>query len=282
MRPEDVPDDITPAEVAALGGLAAADAELALEPVGPRVPAFGSRVLCGGHAAKVLAVHRDGDPDSAVDLVIQHGSAPEVRLRQPHSAASGWCWADEVPAPPPSLEDQLRSLAASGVRIPRVGATVLCVRSNAAGELPYFARRARVVALKGVYGPKVALDLECFVEPDPPADSRDPDPTSEYLRSYNLLGPLGPGDRAEGWAWPGWTSPPPLSADEMIPKLPCTRCGAPYPHTRRVELKASGGPGRWRDCSLERSSRPVAALCPGCADEVLTFATTPTGPAEVA
>ncbi len=285
IRPEDVPDDISDEAVAALGGWSAPDADLPItsdaeQPTvtvddGVRLPVFGAQVLLKGQPAQVLVVYRAGDPDSPLDLVIKHGPVPQVLLRQPHSVDSGWCWPNEVPPPPPTLAEKLRAAAQAGMRVPKVGETVVLVQSTGFGSLdpdPFFGRRAQIIAIRSIDDHWINLDLMMFRLPEPPESSFDPDPLWEMPFTHQA-GPIRPGEYGAGWAWPGWKSPARRSADELLTKLPCTRCKVPFPHSRRIRVFATCHLPKWKFSNEPTGSTPVAELCTACAEQVFEFAT---------
>ena len=213
MTPDDLTADISAAEQELLGALATPDAELPLPLVGPKVLEFGAQVICQGKLGKVLVVHRVGDPDSPADVMIMHGMTPDVLLYQPHSP-SGWSWPEDVPPPPPTLEEKLRALTDSGVRVPKVGETVLEIRSNVDAFLrtdqpPYQGRRAKVTGIKDVQGGRVTLSLLLFRNLDPPENPHDPDPTFDLGISLDMSGPARSGRAGRGLVLGGVVEPTP-------------------------------------------------------------------------
>lgn len=255
------------------------DAGATAPPPRPEVPPEvkpGDDVVHGGAPARVVLVHPPGGVDAVVDLVLYRGRTPEVVQGARHDYASGWGWPWEAPPPPPTLGQRLAALRKAGVRIPRVGDVVVSVWSSGPFALdgePYVGHRARVLEVQGVERELVAVRLALFELAEAPVDPLAPDPLVSPPRE-RVLGPLGVGARQEGWAWPGWKSPRRLTDEEKLPRSPCSRCGSPWPHQRRIAFFASGRFGG-RSFNHLAYLDAFAHLCDACAEAVHSFATTP-------
>jgi hypothetical protein len=222
-----------------------------------RIPEAGNQVVFEGRfSALLVKVHTPGDPAALADLVVYHGSAPEAKARVRHDAASGWCWPDEVPASPPTTAQVLEAARAKGVRVPRVGdPAVLIQRQLDPRNVVLWTMRAQIAA---VHSPTV-VDLAIFRFPEPPEDSREPDPLGLVRKNVRI------GTQAESWNFGDWTPPRPVPI--AGPRHgDCPRCARPM-DSCLLELLAGFTD---RQLGLSKDD-PCIKVCRGCVSEILRF-----------
>jgi hypothetical protein len=228
-----------------------------------------------GQGAKVVYHARTGDadamvlrrhPDGLLDLaVLVPGESARVIERVPRDAGQVGAWS--MPGDRPrvlSLEDKIRAIEAAGVlRVPRVGDRVVTLIDKGTDHVyerlvPRRAVVARIVSAD-VETNDVWVDLDIFVNDEPPSEIGAPDPILDRGISHNHGA-----TRMSGWAWPDEVPAdlPPRPRDRMGGRR-CTRC---------KELLYTGGAGVLiggeivADIAhmLMSAHCPARILCAGC------------------
>ncbi len=221
-----------------------------------RVPMPGDEVIFRRGPATVLKVRDPGSAMGRLDLLRYHLGSPEAFAAVEHDLSAGWHWLGEPPPPEPTAADRVRAAIAAGQSIPKVGSTVLLVRSmpRSFRGTELVGLRSRVVAVADVVGDRITLDLEVEEEAGPLAA-----PATPGL----VTGVVGPVEVEEGWAPTKWYPRALQPPQQDFASRPCDRCLLPIPPGTAVKFVAQDGKRR---VNFGVSLSAFAQLCQGCAD----------------